>query len=177
MPKEKNVQKTNGKVVLFSLNPKKYREQTISITKKIPKSKQIIYVTLNCGCVRLSSQFKKAGISTKNILFIGCGEAHDAKEEHPSCVHIPNPHCLTDLSLALVKAAVNSNGQKVVVIDSISTLFSYHDSNKVVVFMNSLINKMRTMNVTTFLFVLNSDMEEIFLKRIMSFVDEIKKLP
>ena len=65
--------------------------------------------------------------------------------------------------------------EKILLLDSLSTLFIYNNEDVVGKFSNFIINKMRTNNVSSVFFVLESDMNKKIMKTIESFVDEVRK--
>jgi len=66
-------------------------------------------------------------------------------------------------------------GRKLLVFDSISNLFAYHDSNTVIKFISFIIKQMREMNVGSLFFMLESDMKTSENKRIMLLADDVKE--
>ena len=176
--KEKKEALTLSKTILYILNPEKYFKGVIRLIKKDTKNKNIVYVTTNKPYDHITNVFKKARINSDNFFFIDCISKHigkDIEKEPKNCVYIDGPQNLTTLSVAINESLKHFAKEKILILDSLSTLLIYHDSRTIGRFSNFFINKMRSADVDTIILALESDIDKDIIKQIESFVDEVKK--
>jgi len=168
-----------AKILLNVLPPEQYFEGIIKIFQKDIKKKKVIYVTTNKPYNHIINLFKKKNIDTDNILFIDCISMQvmpsEAKKEIKNCIFIKGPAYITDISIAINKAITLIQGEKVLVLDSLSALLIYNSEDVVGKFSNFVINKMRVNDISTIMLILGSDVDRKIIKTIESFVDEVKK--
>lgn len=165
-----------SRITLYILKSERYFEDLIDILKKNIKNKNVIYITTNKPYNHIVSVFKKQGVSNDKILFIDCISKHVGLKEEPiNAIFVESPQNLTTISIAVNESAKNLSGEKLLLLDSVSTLLIYNDANTIARFANFLINKMRTYSVDTIIFVLESDINKDIIKQIESFADEVIK--
>ena len=164
----------NGKAHLVLLSPKTHMKQRLDILRKMEKGRNIIYVSITNSCDKLAPLITKQGILQEQLFFIGCGKPHSDTLQ-TNCVHCPSPNALLSLSILIVETVKIIPGRKLLVFDSISNLFAYHDSNTVIKFISFIIKQMREMNVGSLFFMLESDMKTSENKRIMLLADDVKE--
>ena len=167
-----------SKTILYVINAEKYFTGVISIIKKETKNKNTIYVTTNKPYDHITNVLKKAGINPDKIFFIDCISKHIGKaieKEPKNCVYIDSPQNLTTMSVAINESLKHFAKEKILLLDSLSTLLIYHDSKTIGQFSNFFINKMRAAGVDAIIFALESDIGKDIIKQIESFVDEVKK--
>lgn len=86
-----------------------------------------------------------------------------------------SPQSLTYIGIAINESVKRLSGEKVLLLDSLSTLLIYNDANAIAKFSNFLINTMRSLDVDTSILALESDINKDTIKQIESFADEVKR--
>lgn len=166
------------KAVMYVLDSDRYFEKIVSIFKYQAKGARAIYVSTNKPFPELVRLFSKAGIDTGSIFFIDCISrlvVQEPVEDRPNCIYVDSPQDTTAIGIAVTTAARALEGEKVVMIDSLSTMLLYNEEKPIGQFSNFIINRMRVIGVTTCLFVLDTDLDKNVVKTVKSFVDEVKQ--
>lgn len=166
-------------IILTAVNHEKYFDNVLAIMKKVAKNKSIIYVSMNKSYDQLTSLFKNAKIDTRNFFFIDCilKTMEEKREEEgiKNVFHVESPEQLTSISLAITESINHLPNEKLLVLDSLSTMLIYNGENAIGMFSNFIINKMRAAGVGIILLVLDSDLDKEILKKIETFVDKVEK--
>jgi len=162
------------KIVLYALKSSGYIDSVVNILKKEGKNKNIVYVTTNKPYAHISSDFEKRGVKTDNIFFIDCISETTGKEED-NCIYLEGPGNITGISIAINKSIKSIPNEKVLFLDSISTMLMYNDENVIGKFSNFILNKMRMYGVSSIVLALNSDMDKNVIKNIETIVDEVNR--
>ncbi len=81
---------------------------------------------------------------------------------------------MTGLSIAITKAIENFPGEKMLFLDSLSTMLLYNNEEVIGKFSNFILNKMRLQNISTIMLTLYADADKKIIKTISNFVDEVK---
>lgn len=161
-------------IKLFILSSDKYFDKVVAILKKEAKNKKVIYVTTNKPYSHISGMFKKNGVKIENIFFIDC--ISEAKEkEADNCIYLGGPGNITGISIAVNKSVKAIPGEKILFLDSLSTLLMYNDEKVIGKFSNFILNKMRLYGISSVVLALNSDMNKNIMKNIESIVDEVNR--
>jgi KaiC/GvpD/RAD55 family RecA-like ATPase len=126
-----------------------------------------IYVSLNEPQENVQYILKKVGINTENLFFIDC---FVSKEKNSDILRI-DPARLDLLNAAVESLIKKIEGQKILVIDALSTLLIYNDENKVVKFVKKLIEDCSRNGVRVVAFTPKT--EEKLLIKISNFFDGI----
>jgi len=165
-----------NKTILYIVPSEEYFKNVIKVIRENSKI-SIIYVTTNKPYEHLLNLFKEQKIDFNNVFFIDCisKQISQSKESTKNCIYLESPSNITGLSIALTQASKLVSREKILLLDSLSTLFIYNNEDVVGKFSNFIINKMRTNNVSSVFFVLESDMNKKIMKTIESFVDEVRK--
>lgn len=141
----KKAKKTD--VVLIILNPENRDEVTKQIMIEMVKTRNQngVYITLNHPCQEVIKELTNAGVDTKKVFII---DAADSKNiEGKNHVHIENPSCLTDISIA-VSDCLDSGKFQFVYVDSAPTLMVYNEERIAERFLHYLTGKIRLFGVT-----------------------------
>ncbi len=168
-----------SEVVLYIIDAEKYFEGLVSILKNSNAKKEIIYVTTNKPYKNIMDILNKRKIKIKKVFFIDCISRHIGDKlgvEPDNCIFIEGPQNLTTLSIAINEAVKRLSGNKVLLLDSLSTLLLYNDARTIGQFTNFFINKMRAADVETIMLALESDVDKDVIKQIQSFSDKVKKV-
>ena len=162
--------------VLYAVPAADYLNEVAKVVKANGKS-NIIYVSTNRPADNITKVLKGYGAETENIFFIDCA-SHKACTQYDGtgkCICLESPSDIMGISIALTEASASSEGSKIVLLDSVSTMLIYNSEEVICKFFNFMINKMRVNDVSSVLFVLSTDMEKTAIKTIEMFVDEVKK--
>jgi KaiC/GvpD/RAD55 family RecA-like ATPase len=165
-------------IVLYVINPEEYFKHVVAIFKKEAQKKSVVYVTTNKPYNSVMRSLKQAGVNADRIFFIDCisqdilGEK--LPEEPDNCLFVESPKSLTAMSIAIHESVKHLEGEKLLFLDSLSTLLIYNDANTIGRFSNFLVNKMRSYDVQTIILSVETDMDKNIIKQIESFVDEVR---
>ena len=164
------------KTILYVLKPQNYFENVIDIFKSEIKEYSIIYVTMSKPYSHILNLFREAKIKTDKIFFIDCISAQvlkNVQKAPDNCIFVESPQNITAIGIAISESVAKLPGEKLLFVDSLSTLLMYNESKIVGKFSNFIINKMRTEEVNTSIFALESDTDKDTIKTIETFVDEV----
>lgn len=164
--------------VLYIINPENYFKKIISILKRDVKDETLIYVTTNKPYSSLMNLFKAENIRSK-VFFVDCISkmvmGKTAEEDVENCSFVDSPQSLTSLSIAINETMKHIAGKKILLVDSLSTLLIYNDAATIGRFSNFLINKMNAFDVDIIVLTLESDIDKDIIRKIQSFVDEVRR--
>jgi hypothetical protein len=166
------------KTILYILNPEKYFEGIVRIFKAGMGEAHIIYVTTNKPNSHIVNLFRLEGLNSDRIFFVDCISKEimpEISEEPENCLFVEGPQDITGISLAIHNGIEHLPGEKLLFLDSLSTLLLYNDANVVGRFSNFIINKLRVKGVSGVILALESDVGKDVLKNVESFVDEVIK--
>jgi KaiC/GvpD/RAD55 family RecA-like ATPase len=155
-----------------------YFKHVINVIKSLPKDHKIIFVTTNKPYGNLVSLFKQAKIKSDKFFFIDCisKTIGDKSAEFASnCMCLDNPQNLTLIGISITESIKKIPGKKILFLDSMSTLITYHDVLVLGRFSNFVLNKMRSLDVETVILALESDSDKQVIQQLSSIVDEVKK--
>ena len=172
----KNIETDMVKTILYVLKPQNYFESVIDIFKSEIKEHSIIYVTMSKPYSHILNLFKEAKLNTDNIFFIDCISAQvlkSTKKTPPKCIFVESPQNITAIGIAISESVAQLTGEKLLFVDSLSTLLMYNEAKVVGKFSNFIINKMRAEDVNTSIFALESDADKDTIKTIETFVDQV----
>lgn len=113
-------------------------------------------------------------IKTDKLFFIDC--VTKLSENQPvrdkNVLFMMNPMNLSDIAIAISQLLSNiKNKNKFLVLDSLSTLLIYHDSNTITQFMHFIASKLRNENVKGVIILLERDMKEQIGAVVSQFAD------
>lgn len=139
------------------------------------KGYYIIYVTANKPYTTMSNIFRKEGIDLDKIFFIDLVTnlvGMDLKRAG-NCVFCP-PQALTNLSITIQGVVENlpKDSNKMLFLDSISTLLLYNESTIVTRFAHALITKLREWKVKGTILTLEEEADKKVISQITSFADK-----
>lgn len=160
--------------ILYLVNPENYLAGVLKIVLSL-KSKIVIYVTANRSYYYLSDFFKSKGFEVSNFFFIDCtgtAQERDAK----NCVFVNSPQNLTEISIAINELAEEVKGDKVLLLDSLSTLLIYNDAEVIGKFSHFFINKLHLSGISTIILALESDLNKDLIMKIESMSDEVNRV-
>ena len=139
------------------------------------KEYYIIYVNANKPYTTMSNIFRGEGISMDKIFFIDLVTNLIGMElkRAGNCVFCP-PQALTNLSITIqsVVESLPKESNKILFLDSISTLSLYNESVTVTRFAHALIAKLREWEVKGTILTLEQETDEKVIAQITSFADK-----
>lgn len=139
------------------------------------KGYYIIYVTANKPYTTMCNIFQKEGISLDKIFFIDLVTNLVGMElkRAGNCVFCP-PQALTNLSISIQGAVENlpKESNKMLFLDTLSTLMLYNQSVIVTRFAHSLIAKLREWGVKGTILTLEQETDKKVMSQITSFADK-----
>ena len=138
-----------------------------------------IYVTINRPYGSLVETLKRNGIDTEKLFFIDCitRTVGGKPEVTENCLFIASPQNLTELGLALAQAMemMKERGNKFLLLDSLSTLLIYNNTETVARFSHFLTTKIRLSKLKG-IFLLVEREDEDLLSTVSQFCDKVIKL-
>ena len=157
---------------MYVMNPRKYFAETVEIVKKNSR-RDLIYVTTNRPYSLLVKRLEENKVKTKNIFFIDCISRRQIRSDIENCVFLDCLRSLSTISIAIKTALTRIEGEKTLLLDSLSVLLIYNDARNVARFSNFILNKLRLLEVRTIILALSSDSDKDVLKQVESFADEV----
>jgi len=170
-----------GKISLVVVDPESYREACSSLLSgllKASRSANCIYISTTMPYAEASRMLQKNGLDAKRLFFIDTmsKSASLGKERAENVIFVEDPKNLTMVGVALSEALYKMEGkERVLILDSISSLLMYNSPDIVLRFLHSVIGRMRAGEVSGIVFILVKDYGDI-LTRLASFVDEVVEL-
>mgnify|MGYP001595203162 CR=1 FL=1 len=135
----------------------------------------IVYVNANKPYTTMTNIFQKEGIVMDKIFFVDLvtNLVGINVQRAGNCVFCP-PQALTNLSIT-IKSVVESlpkEANKILFLDSISTLLLYNESVTVTRFAHALIAKLREWKVKGMMLTLEQEADKKLISQITSFADK-----
>ncbi len=130
----------------------------------------IIYVSLNKTQKSVEKILKDEGINTSKIFFIDCVTNEKSRDD---VMHII-PTDLEKLRFVIDSFIKEISGQKLLLIDALSTLLIYNSENKVAAFVKEITEFASKKDVKVMTFSPKTKGEEL-LHKIFNFFDKVKR--
>lgn len=131
---------------------------------------KVIYVSLSKTAAGIKKIFVEDKKSVSGLFFIDC-VSHEEKDE--GVLYI-NPTELEKLDYAIRSFKDEIVGDKVIVLDALSTLLIYNSENKVAAFVKNIVGYAREEGVDVLAFAPKTEEEELLMK-VFNFFDEVKR--
>ncbi|MEM4327299.1 MAG: hypothetical protein QXZ13_04000 [Candidatus Diapherotrites archaeon] len=161
--------------ILYLINPENYLSGLLKIVSSL-KGDVIIYVTANRSYYYLNDFFKSRGFNISKFFFIDCtGTTKEEEQEAPNCIFVNSPQNLTEISIAINELAEGVKGEKILLLDSLSTLLLYNDADVIGKFSHFFINKLHLSGISTIILALESDIDKDIIRRLESMSDEVNR--
>jgi len=155
-----------NQAILFSIDEENILNGITLILKSISTQTPIIYVSLRQDHNSLNELFEKEHLNPQRFFYIS-----PSKQKQPmkNCKYITKPSDINVIEIAIKNWQKEIKGEKILIFDSISTLFVYHKPDTAQRFVHRLANELK--NETKSLFVIASeDLEKN--KTILTFFPE-----
>ena len=169
------------KIVLVIANSKEYSEANLETLKYLITDKRLpgIYVTVNKPYETLNRMLEKNGIDTDRLFFLDgiSREVGSGSEEDDNVYYLDSPQNLTNISIALSEIVKEMpEGEKFLIIDSMSSLTIYNQSEKVSKFARHITGKMRKWNITGLILSIEEEVDDKIVSHFTQFCDEIIRI-
>ncbi|MBI2629488.1 hypothetical protein HYW76_00135 [Candidatus Pacearchaeota archaeon] len=166
-----------GEISLVITSAKKYVITNLAILKYYINNKKYncVYISVNKPYAALMKLLQQERINTKNVFFIDAITPASFKtQKAENAIFIGSPRGLTDISIAAT-SAVNSlpADNRLLFLDSISTLIFYNNTGSVTKFSHFLINKMKEWNCSGTIISLEKETDDEMISRLSQFCDRV----
>jgi hypothetical protein len=167
-----------NKVILLVTSPVNYISDNLNIIKHYTNKKDAfcIYITANRPYTHLINLLKKENINTKQILFIDTitSMGFDDVNRTENAIFTGSTKALTEISIAATSAITKStSNNKLLLIDSISTLLTYNNLESVTRFSRFIINKMHDNEINGVIISVDKTTDRALIAQISQFCDKI----
>ncbi len=166
-----------SEIVLSLIKPEEYFKGVVAILRR-SRSKRVVYITTSKPYKSLVTSLRNNKLDPDAIFFVDCISKtirEKVDEATPNCVFLESPQSLNEIGIAVSESVKGMDGDRILLLDSLSTLLLYNDAVVVGQFSNFLIGKMRSLGVDTIILALESDTDTEVIQRIKAFVDEVRK--
>lgn len=165
-----------NEIVLFIVPEVELAQINIDLVKGVSKKDYyVIYVNANKPYTTMCNIFRKEGINLDKIFFIDLVTNMSGMEVQRAgnCVFCP-PRALTNLSITIKGVVENlpKEANKILFLDSLSTLLIYNESVTVTRFAHALITKLREWKVKGMILTLEQEADKKLIGQITSFSDK-----
>lgn len=169
----------SNQLVLIVAPSRKIQEVDLFLLKHFLNTKKAfcVYVTVAKPYQTMLNILEKNKIKTDKIFFIDCitpVSAGGGMQRVGNCVFC-QPQSLTNISITLTAAlqSLPKESERVLVLDTISTLMLYNEAGTVTRFVHSLTGKMRQWGVKSIILTLEEETDKKVLSQLSQFVDKV----
>ena len=169
-------------IVLINVGAEDYVGTNVAILKALADDNNKlpgVYITVNKPYTAMERLLEKEGVDTKRIYFIDCvtkmsgGGTGGGK----NVFFLDTPQNLPGLGVAMSEAiTVMGEGDKFLLMDSLSTLLIYHSVGTVAKFSHFLTARMRTWGLKGILMAVEKDADPEFTNQLSQFCDGVVKI-
>lgn len=153
------------------ITPIEHLQDKINSVLKFFKNANGIYISLNKSQESIENILRRGGIDTGRLFFIDCVSSEKTGDD-VLCVE---PNRLDLLKSAIDAFMKNTEGEKFVIIDSLSTLLIYNDHNKVAKFVKELTEYGSKRDINIIALSPKTEEEELLIKVYHFFNKVLKK--
>jgi len=137
-----------------------------------------VYVAVDKPYESLTNDLENQNIETSDIFFLdaiskdqGINKTNNPKDQQ-NVVFLESPQNLTDLSISLAEAVKFIEGEKYILIDSLSGLAVHNQEKTLTKFVKFIENKRRKWDIAGFMFVLSNETDDLMFSQIRSICDK-----
>jgi len=162
--------------------PDKYYDDIKQVLLEFLNSKSenfCVYVTVTRPYQSLLNDYQDLVGSSKNIKFIDAvSRIAGMSKADPNCIFIESPTMLEKLGLEITNLFKNADekSSKFLILDSLSTLMIYNDSEIVTKFFYYLINVTRARGIHSVYLVIEEEEADMKIKKLINLTDKIEKI-
>ena len=165
-------------VVLAIADPVMLRSSVLDAIQQFSQEKTTgIIISFSEPQIILKKALENINIDTSAFLFIDCVtvSATGKPGQENNCYYVNKCSDLTGIGIAVTKAlsSVEEKENMFIVLDSVSTMLIYNDSNIIIRFLHMLINKIRLNNANGVLFSAKNAIDPIVSSPISVFTDSV----
>lgn len=179
MPKINLNELEYNRLVLLLAPSKKIQEVDLFLLKYFLNTKKAfcVYVTVAKPYQTMLNILGKNKIKTDKIFFIDCitpVSAGGGMQRVGNCVFC-QPQALTNISISLTTAmqSLPKDSERVLILDTVSTLMLYNETGTVARFVHSLTTKIRQWKVRSVILTLEEETDKKVLSQLSQFVDKV----
>ncbi len=161
------------------IEPKDYSKVKVGVIGNyIEKDYAIIYICLNSGAKKISEDFNSESKPVEKIHFIDMVSTSlgATKSKLKNTIYLDSPSDMTECIFSVEKKLRNIKGNKLLVLDSISTMLVYNDASALEKFVHMLMGKVNSYEASAILFSTDFMERERSTKTIGQFVDQTVKI-
>lgn len=165
-------------IVLFVVSAKMYHQLNEALLKVLLSTEHLkgIYITVNKPYSAIKPSLEAKGINTNNLFFIDAitQRVSGIAMRTEGVLFMASPQSLTDLGIAIDEALSSfGEGQKFVLLDSLSTLQIYNSSGTVANFLHFLTAKLRISGVKGVFITLQAGTDQRLIDLLVQFGDKV----
>jgi KaiC/GvpD/RAD55 family RecA-like ATPase len=170
-----------GKISIVLVSPETYHEVCSSILSGVVKASheaQCIFISTNIPYVQAQELLSKSGADPGRAFIIDTISKSTSLEKvrADNVIFLEDPKNLTMMGVAISEAFYKfERKERVLVLDSASSLLTYNEAEVVLRFMHSLIGRMRGNNTSGIILMLAKDYGDV-LTRLAVLVDDVVEL-
>lgn len=158
-------------VVLTILPRDQYTDLNMHLLKLLVEKKERgTYVAINKPYLKIIKDMENYNLDHKKLLFIDCVTEKPKKVDN--CVFIQTPQSLTKIGIALNPVYENSE-HAFIFLDSLDGLLVYHNSDMLIKFARSMIEKIREKNKAGVMIGLHKDTEQRIIDELELVCDKV----
>lgn len=139
-----------------------------------------VYLTIAKPYNTVLNILKKNKVSTGNIFFIDCitSLSTGGDMQRSGNAVFCQPQSLTNISIVLTSAieSLSKEKNKLLLMDTLSTLLIYNEAGTVTKFVHSLASRLRGLGVKSIIFTLEEETDKKIISQISQFVDKTIRL-
>ncbi len=169
----------SNQLVLVVAPSKKIQETILDVLRYFLNTKNAycVYATIAKPYKTMLNILTQNKIKTDRVFFIDCitpVSTAGSMQRIGNCVFC-QPQSLTSISIALTTALQNlpKDNEKVLILDTLSTMMLYNESKTVTIFVHSLTGKLREWGVKSVILTLEEETDKKVISQIGTFVDEV----
>ncbi len=167
-------------VVLMISNAESYSLVQIGLIDVFSLKKDLpgIYITINKPYEVLRDMLSKKKIDCGKIKFIDAISRMVGSEtpDKDRCIYVESPGDLTELMVAIEESVKAVEGNKFLVLDSISTLAIYNDTEAVEKLVHALAGKLREWDVKGIFLSIEADEYKNLIGTVSQFCDKVTEI-
>lgn len=138
---------------------------TIKQFKNIP----CIYVTLNKPATKVKEELKKVSLQKDYLYFVDCITSNGKAK---NVIFAESPSALTTISISITQLCEKIKGDKLLIIDSLSTFLIYNEINTLASFVSSVTKR----NKNKLVVFTPKEKDRTLIDKVCPFFDKIIKL-
>ncbi len=170
-------------IVMLVTDSEKYQDANQNALKLLMESgdSEGIYVTFNRPYETLMVSLAKEKIDVDRLYFLDLITQTTGKrgERTENCIFLPSPRNLTELSIALtqlVERMGDTQGDRFIFMDSLSTMLIYNSAGTVAQFTHFLVSKMRIWNVGMIMVSMEKESDQKLISDLSQFCDKVIRI-